>query len=172
MPEEKIYYPETIEDTPFPGTESEGGSSSQRSGEGVTLPQATRDSSFPDKRVAVEVIGAALNTTSRKILAEFEFTESGALQIGKYDNGVSGDLRISPNGITARNSSGITTFAIDAETGDAVFKGEIQSGSVVTGEVVIGNNRLIMSVDENGQPSILMNDGTHDRLIIGYDPNE
>jgi len=59
---------------------------------------------------------------------------------------VSGDLRITPNGLTARDIAGITTFAIDGTTGGAVFKGTVQSGSLLTGGVVVE--------DENGQTVI------------------
>ena len=123
---------------------------------------------MPTRRVAHEVIGSALNTKSRKILAVFEFTESGALQIGKYENGVSGDLRITPNGITARDLAGITTFSLDGTTGDAVFKGTIQSESLIAGLVAVGDNNVILD-GENQR--IVINDGTNDRILIGYQQN-
>jgi len=50
---------------------------------------------------------------------------------------VSGDLRISPNGITARDSAGLTTFSIDGTTGNAVFKGTVQAGSFITDNVQV-----------------------------------
>ena len=110
------------------------------------------------------MIGSSLNTRSRKILAEFEFTQSGALQIGKYTEGVTGDIRISPNGIVGRDSSGLTTFAIDATTGDVVFKGSVQAGSVITGVLYVGNNSIVIDgdtrrmvfYDENDVPVILI----------------
>ena len=130
----KIYEPTVIEDTPFPGEELESEATKESSG-GIYSPTEIKDTPLPRKIIAHETIGAALNTKSRKILAEFEFTEHGAIQIGKYTNGVSGDLRFTPNGLTARDKAGITTFAIDGETGDAVFKGTIQAGSVIAAEV-------------------------------------
>lgn len=141
MAEEKIkvYTPEEIADTPFPQEEETDLGTSQETSGGVYSPTTIKDKKFPTKRIAHELIASVLNTRSRKILAEFEFTEMGAIQIGKYQNGVSGDLRISPNGITARDLAGITTFAIDGETGDAVFKGTIQAGSLIAAEIDGGN---------------------------------
>ena len=166
MAEDKVYKPVEIEDSTLPGELESNVSSSQSSSGGVYSAGKTEDSGFPVKRIAVELMSTALNTKSRKILAEFEFTESGAIQIGKYDNGVSGDLRITPGGITARDKAGITTFAIDGETGSAVFKGSIQSGSLITGEVVVGNNRVILDGD-NARMLIYDDDGIP-RILIGY----
>lgn len=135
---DKIYSPDTIEDQPLPGeVVGTDTSSSQSTSGGVTSQGTTKNNSFPIKKTAVELLSTALNTKSKKILQEFEFTESGALQIGKYINGVSGDLRISPNGITARDLAGLTTFTIDGTTGSAVFAGEVRSGSTVTGDMII-----------------------------------
>lgn len=165
----KIFKAEETQDAPFPGQDGEAIVGAP-SGQGqVYTPTVTKDKGFPKKRTAVELLSTSLNTKSKKIMAEFEFTESGALQIGKYENGVSGDVRISPNGMTARNQSGNTTFALDGDTGDAVFAGEIRSGSVVTGEVAVGNNRLILTVDENGEPMIVLYDHAGlARVLIGY----
>lgn len=163
--DDKIYYPETIDDNPLP-SQITGVSFSDSPGKGeVTGPNKIKDQGVPYKRVAVELIGSALNTKSRKILAEFEFTESGALQIGKYTNGVSGDLRITPNGITARDKSGLTTFAIDGSTGNAVFKGTIQANSLISGLVVVGDNRVVI---DGANARMLVNDKTNDRVLIGY----
>lgn len=131
MADEKIYYPQTIIDSPLPGQEVEVPTSSQAGANEVYVPKTTPDRAFPVKRVAAELIGAALNTKSRKILGEFEFTKQGAIQIGKQEDGVSGDVRISPSGITARDSAGNTTFALDGDTGDAVFKGTVQAADFV-----------------------------------------
>ena len=166
MAEEKVYTPDwSLPDTPFP-MEGEADLSASQKTRGETYgPKTIKDQGFPTKRVAVELIGLALNTKSRKILAEFEFTEHGAIQIGKYTHGVSGDLRITPNGITARDKAGITTFAIDGATGNAVFKGTVQAGTLISGVVVVGNNRVIID-GENRR--IIINDGTDDRILIGY----
>lgn len=136
MPDDdlKVYHPEILEDQPFPGQEEETTpETSRKTGETLT-PTTIKDKKFPTKRIAHETIGSALNTRSRRILAEFSFTEMGAIQIGKYENGVSGDLRISPNGITARDLAGIITFAIDGTTGDAVFRGIVQAKDFVVAD--------------------------------------
>jgi hypothetical protein len=166
--DDKVYYPRVIEDTPFPSEEIGGINITQSSPSGVYYPKTIKDQEFPIKRQATELLSNVLNTKSKKILGEFQFTSSGALQIGKQEDGISGDMRISPAGLVARNKAGETTVAIDAETGDATFKGEVQAGSVVTGEVIVGNNNVI--IDGEGK-RIIINDGTNDRIIIGYQEN-
>ncbi len=162
---QKVYYPEIIEDTPFPTIEGEVTFDSSDTKSGDTFKNTTiKPQGFPTRKVAHEVIGSALNTKSRKILAEFEFTQTGAMQIGKYANGVSGDIRISPTGIVARNSSGLNTFALDGETGDATFAGTIQAGSLIAGIVAVGDNSIVIDgearrmvwYDENDIPSIVI----------------
>ena len=165
MAEEKVYTPATIEDQPLPQEGEEVSFGSSASDKGVETQKTIPNKTIPRKRVAVELIGTALNTKSRKILAEFQFTPSGALQIGTYENGVSGDIRISPGGIVARNISGITTFTLDGDTGDAIFAGELRSGSVITGQIIVGDNHIIID-GENKR--IIINDGTTDRVLIGF----
>jgi len=72
---------------------------------------------------------AAFSTATSTIITPFTFGASGALQIGTYANGVSGDLKISPAGILARNSAGETTFFLNGNTG-------VISGSAL----VVGTN--------------------------------
>ncbi len=164
MEDNKVYYPEEIQDTPFPGEESQFDSQDNQSGDTVN-PTTIKDTSFPQKRIAQETISQSLNTRSRRILAEFQFTEMGAIQIGKYQNGISGDLRISPNGLVARDKDGNMTVAIDGSTGDATFKGTLQSGTLVTGQVIVGNNNVII---DGFNKRIIINDGFTDRVLIGY----
>ena len=187
----KIYTPEVIQDSPFP--QEAGAEQTTTEGSGATLsPTETKDTPLPVRRIAAELIGASFNTKSRKILAEFQFTESGALQIGKYLKNLSGDLRISPNGIIARNSSGNTTFAIDGDTGDATFAGTILAGAVIAAAIdgdlitagTIDANRIKTStldaaVDVGTGASssyvrldgvnnrIIVHDGTNPRIVIG-----
>lgn len=164
MAEEKVYSNEVITDQEFPVSDPTSVSTTQSSSNDTFSNVETKDNDFPTKQIAVEVLSTSLNTKSRKILAQFEFTQSGALQIGKYENGVSGDLRISPNGIVARNLSGDVTFSLDGDTGDAVFAGTIQAGSFVAGAVYVGDssvvidgeNRRIVIFDENGIPVAFM----------------
>ncbi len=78
------------------------------------------------------------DTDSKTILSDFTFGTSGALQIGEYESGVSGDIRISPNGILARNKDGDTTFSINGTTGDATFGGTLVAASGTFGTVTAG----------------------------------
>lgn len=163
----KTYTETIIPETPFPQTDKAmflapsvaAPSQNQSHSEAKVVEQ-----SFPTVRVATQLIGDVLNTKSRKILKELQFTKSGAFQIGEYVNGVSGDIRISPDGIVARNNAGVETVAIDGDTGDAVFRGRLQTGSVVTGVVVVGDsaiqidgeNRRMVFYDANGIPTIVI----------------
>lgn len=170
MTKDKIFHQQVIDDNPFPNEEGEVPFNVTQStgGERVSA-EKIPDQGFPTKRIATEVISTALNTKSRKILAEFEFTESGALQIGKYANGVSGDLKISPSGIVARNDAGTTTFAIDGTTGDAVFKGTVQAGSLITGiiqsdSVISGD--ITVGGDGNNKGKISVLDASDTEAIL------
>lgn len=163
----KVYTPTVIEDVPFP---QEGGqdlavSQAQGGREETYTPAVVKDSPFPTYNIAVDVISSALNTKSKKILQEFQFTLSGAIQIGKYEPGVSGDLRLSPSGITARDSAGNTTFALDGETGSAVFAGTIQAGTFIAGLVVVGNNTWIIDGSPTTPRILLYNNGVPEILI-------
>ena len=159
--DDKVFYPEELKDQPLPNNEEMAGAlTSQSSSGGVLSTTKFTDTSLPRKVIAHETIASSLNTKSRKILGEYQFTESGAIQVGKYENGVSGDMRLSPNGITARDSAGLTTFAIDGTTGDATFKGTIQAGAFIVGTAIEieesseGNGRILLYND--GVPQILI----------------
>lgn len=161
---DKVFSNEIVEDTPFPNGEAQQDSVSQTTGD-VISPATTEAKDFPTKRISHELISTAMNTRSKKILQEFELVQSGALKIGNFEDGITGDLRLTPNGLTARDKAGVTTFAIDGTTGDAVFKGSVQSGSVITGSVNVGNNSVIIDGDKR---QIIVNDGVTDRILIGY----
>lgn len=79
---------------------------------------------------------------------------------------MSGDIKISPSGIVARNTSGLTTFAIDGETGNATFAGELQSGSLITGQITVGNNTWIIDGDPDNPQIVLYNDGIPE-IVLG-----
>ena len=164
MPD-KVFHPEVVQDQPFP---NEGGGEIPK---GETLPSGTYSptttpaTEITRKRVAVELLSQALNTRTKRILQEFELELSGGFKIGNYKDGETGDVRITPNGITARDKAGVTTMSLDGTTGDAIFKGKIQSGSVVTGSVVVGNNQVII---DGANKRIVVNDGSDDRVLIGY----
>jgi hypothetical protein len=153
--EPKVYHAETIEENPFPNQEQpESFADSQSTAGGVTSGKTIQAQPFPYKKIIGEFISKSLNTISRKITSAFQFTQSGAIQIGKYILGISGDIRISPDGITARNKSGEDTFALDGTTGDAFFKGTVQSGSVVSGDIIVGG-------EDNGSGTISVLDETN-----------
>jgi hypothetical protein len=161
MDDLKVYEPEKITDTPLPEqTEGSSVSETNPSSGGVYSPTIIDERSIPAKRTASELISTSLNTKSKKILGEFEITQQGALQIGKYQNGVSGDVRITPLGIVARNKSGLITLSVDAETGDAVFKGSIQAGSIFAGDSAVtieeDNGHGVIKFKEDGKTAILL----------------
>lgn len=166
MDDLKVYTPTEIEDTPFPQEGDAILATSQQTAGGNYSPKTTKDIDFPDLRVAFELLSSSLNTRSKKILSAFEFTPSGALQIGKYQQGESGDIRISPNGIVARNDLGNQTFVLDGDTGDAIFAGTIQSGTLIAGRVVIGNNTWI--IDGNSvTPQMVLYNNDLPNILIG-----
>ena len=122
---ETVFYPAQIKDTPFPEQNGDVQFGQAQGSKDAYFPQTISDRPLPRPVTASEVIGQALNTQSKKILGDFRFTQSGALSIGNYVEGVTGDVRLTPLGITARNKEGQTTFLLDAITGDAIFKGKI-----------------------------------------------
>lgn len=149
--DDKVYYPEVIEENPFPGENQPPMESASASatvstpkggGESIAKGKPATKGKWPQSIIAHDTISRNLNTRSRKIMGEFELVDSGGLRVGKYANGVSGELILTPAGITARNMEGDTTFAIDGTTGNVVFAGEIQGGSINI------NNRF--SVDSEG----------------------
>lgn len=154
MNDEKVYRPQEIADTPFPLQEGDLLTTSQPSTNGIFKPQTIQDQPLPIKRVATETIASSFNTKSRKIIQPFEFTQQGALAIGKFEQGISGDVRVSPAGIISRSTDGLTTFALDGETGDATFAGEIRSGSSVTGRVVIEDGGFLQIGSDEGDTII------------------
>jgi len=162
MADEKVYHQKVIEDTAFPQEEAGDVFVSQSKSGGNYSPLTTKDQQFPKKVVAREVISNVLNTKSRKILGEFELVQQGAFRVGKYVTGVSGDIKFTPNGIVARNKTGETTFGLDGTTGDAVFKGTLQAGTVVAGD-----NTVIIDEDD-GHGRILFMDGDKVAILLGW----
>lgn len=164
MADTKVYYPEEISDAPFPGQELQNTSVTTTATGGVSQAPKTSDKKYPVKRVAVELLSSVLNTKSKKVLGEFQLAASGGFRIGTYEAGVSGDVAITPSGITARNTSGVTTFSLVGEDGSAVFAGEVQAGTLISGAVVVGDNRLVLD-GEAGR--IMVNDGNNNIIAIG-----
>jgi len=107
-----------------------------------------------------DIINDRFDTSAKTILDNFTFGASGAIQIGAYEAGVSGDIKISPNGILGRNKDNNTTFSIDATTGNATFAGDLVAASGTLGEITagtftgitlaIGSGNSIFKADSNG----------------------
>lgn len=169
MAEIKEYSPVVIDDAQFPGSvqSDEDAYGSAATGKGNNAPGEIPERTYPTQTIANTVISDSFNTQSRRILAEFEFAKQGAIQIGEYEEGVTGDVRISPTGIIGRNSDGDTTFALDAVTGDATFKGTIVAGSLIAGRTDIGTVGGNVFID-GANNRIIISDGTNDRILIGY----
>lgn len=165
MADEKVFTNEVIEETPFPGGDVASVPTSERPPAGTFQNKVAKEKSFPTQRIAVELLSTSLNTKTKKIIKEFQFTPSGAIQIGDYKSGETGDLRLSPEGIVARNKAGLQTFALDGTTGDAVFKGTIQAGAVVTGTLAVGPDGDIY-IDGENKRMIWYNDGIPS-IVIG-----
>lgn len=127
--EVKEYTSPVVQDTPFPqsGEQNNSESGGGVSGGSVSSP-TVKDTPFPIKTVARELISTVLNTASKTIEDIFTFTQMGAIQMGKFVQSISGEIKISPNGILARNKDGLTSFFLDAITGDAYFQGTVTAG--------------------------------------------
>lgn len=170
MAEEKLYTPEVISDAPFPNREAVSYSESSSESGGTYSNTTINEKTPPKKRVAVELLSTALNTRSKKILQEFQLEQSGGIKVGDFKEGTTGEMAITPNGLTAKDTAGLTTFAIDGLSGDAYFKGTIQAGSLVSGTLYLGSEAGSVYIDGASQ-QIIVNDGVNDRIIIGYQEN-
>ena len=148
--------PITIESIEFPNAdETKGSTSTGDSSLDNLTPEQSSGWNFPTSTIARTVIADSLNTQNNRINGEFEFGKSGAIKIGDKEKG-EGEVKISPNGITAFNKNGENTFTLDGTTGDATFKGTLAAGAI------IANNRVYIT-----DKGIIVNDGTNDRIIIG-----
>jgi len=169
MADEKVFYPEEIQEQPFPFSGQNFNYSSGSQSSQILKPEEIKDTGMPPIR---DIITKSLNTSSQKIMKEYQFTDSGAIRIGKYQNSVSGEILISPDGIIAKNSSGVNTFSIDGDTGNATFSGQLTSASIVTGTVDVGSGAGGSYVRLDGANNrIIINDGSRDIILIGYQLN-
>ena len=137
----KIFFPNKILDRSVDGGTT-GSSSESKEAMGVFSPNSSPSNSIPTPTLASEVVGISLNTQARQILGGYTFGQVGALAVGKYINGVSGDIRISPSGIVGRNSGGTNTFTIDGVTGDATFLGTVTATAGLIGGFTIASGYL------------------------------
>lgn len=157
--DDKVYVPEVIQESPFPGEPVILDTQSQASIGGTYSPATTNEKSFPRKKLATELLSTALNTRSKRILQEFALQDTGGFKVGDFKEGISGDLRITPNGLTARDIVGLTTFAIDGLTGDAYFRGSLVLGGDLTiqneeGTAIIDSSGIISSTNFNANQAI------------------
>jgi hypothetical protein len=165
MTDEKVFYPEEIQEQPFPFSGQNANYSSGDQSSQVEKPEEIKDTGMPPIR---DVITKSLDTLSQKIMKEYQFTQNGAIRIGKYQNSVSGEILISPDGITAKNSGGVNTFSIDGDTGNATFSGQLTSASIVTGTVDVGSGSGGSYVRLDGANNrIIVHDGSYPRIVIG-----
>lgn len=126
----------------------------------------------------------ALNTALSSILGAFTFGVSGAIQIGTYEAGVSGDIRISPTGLVGRDKSNNYTLTLDASTGDAFFAGTVYAKSGYIGSsiarvvvdstgLLIGATGSIRTADTGSRISLLKTaTGAYTHGIEVYDASD
>lgn len=146
--DEKVYTPEVIVETPFPGDPLVNTGLSPSNPSGVVTPTISKEKTFPVKKIALELLSTALNTRSKKILQEFKLQQSGGLKIGNFEEGISGEVDITPNGLLGRNIAGLTTFALDTD-GNLILVGELRSGSLITGDVIVQDGgRIRIGTDD------------------------
>jgi hypothetical protein len=167
----KIYYPNTIDDTDiYPDVSDTVSETSTRDGSNVEKLNTVDPTAFPTYISAKEVISVSLDTQKRKILGSYSFSETGAIQIGKYVSGVSGEIKISPDGLVATNKDGDATITIDGTTGDATFLGTIAAGSVVTGYLTIGGAAADVNTNATGISADRVSISGSTSFTPGYDP--
>jgi hypothetical protein len=141
----KLFFPNTISDQPInPGAVDSENTQKSNGDFNISVPGNISSTPIGVPVVARELISNSLNTQTQQILGGFFFGRSGSIAIGNYQSGISGDIRISPNGIVGRNSSGVTTFSIDGTTGNATFLGTVAAGAVIAANI---NANLINAGD-------------------------
>lgn len=164
MPGNTITQNEVIADTPFPTDDPSSTTISAGGNQTVSSNPIISDNTFPIQKIAVDLISSNLNTKTQKIISAFSFSPTGAIEIGDFEEGVSGDIRISPDGFIARNIAGDTTVAIDGDTGDATFAGDLRGARIIGDAVVVGDDSIqidgdakrIVFFDDTGLPSIII----------------
>lgn len=155
-----VYTPQEIVDQAITQDIEASGSDTTTKSYSTTqyTPVTEVDKKYPVKVIARELLSQTLDTISKKIRATYTFSKLGAIKAGEYVAGVSGEVALSPDGITAINKNGETTVSIDGTTGDAAFMGEIKGGSFSSsGDITVG-----------GTAGYVVNDGTYNVLRLGY----
>ena len=154
--DDKVVYQEIVPDNPFPGEPEPIALVGQSNPVGTVTQTVSKEKTFPVKILAHELLSTAINTRSRKVLQEFTLQQSGGFKIGDFKEGLSGEVSITPNGLLAKNISGITTIVIDGDTGDAIFAGELRTGALITGTVEITDGNIALY--NNGVLEIFIGD--------------
>lgn len=153
------YYPPEIPDNALGTIEQSGTDTTNNTyTTKVYTPVSEVDKNYPSRIVAHETLSQTLDTRTKKIKGEYSFSKEGAITVGGYVAGESGEISISPDGIVAKNVNGENTVAIDGTTGDATFKGQVKAGSFISdGDVTI-----------RGTGAYVVDDGTYNVLRLGY----
>lgn len=161
----EVYYPQQISDNPIPTNDSilipAQNIGTSPTGKTVNTTSSVHNNPIPQRVVAHETISNVFDTVTKKIKGVFEFTKLGALKIGEYVNGVSGEIDITPNGITAKNVNGDTTFSLDGTTGDGTFLGTLQAGTLLGGD-----NKAVIDDDGSGNGRIVLYDSSNNPVIL------
>ena len=125
--------------------------------DGVKLDSIDSDGNFIN-----DVINDRIDTSETKILAEWQFKDSGALAMKTDSNN---GLWLSPTGMLGK-SGGVTTFAIDT-SGNATFRGTI-TASTIDGSTITGGTVRTSSSGER----VEMKSSTNDMKIYDSSGNE
>lgn len=143
-------------------------------------PATITDTAIATPPVASDVVGTSLDTQQRLILGEYSFGNVGAMQVGTFEQGVSGYVRLSPTGILAVDDENNTTFSVDATTGQAYFSGGVQIGGVTGAgylKIYDSLDNLIVQGDQSGlnlfsQATLKFSpDGSDPLATLGINPN-
>lgn len=163
------YEPSTIVDQPVPlisgGTTEASGSNSGE--DGITT-KVIQDKVIPKTIIAVDVTSDSLDTQTRAIKGSYSFEQMGALQIGSFASGLTGQILISPDGIVALDKTGASTITVDGITGDVTIKGTLRSGSVITGAIISGDITVGGTGNGDGQIHVL-DDSNVEKVTIDKD---
>lgn len=124
-----------IRDTGISAAQAKANSSLQAGGNAISDPITNQITTIGITGIKIASGGVNLNGT------------------GTATTSSAGALVLNSEGITAKNSSGQTTFFINGTSGDAEFLGTIKSGSSITGAQIqtsTGSNRIVLdSVDDS-----------------------
>ena len=124
--------PNTISDSPIPLLDgsilnSFGQTSNPSTGNDEDLQKIYADRGLQDLSIAQDVQSQSFDSETKRIKGAYEFESLGSLKIGQFQQGVSGEINISSDGIIATNSDGDETINLDGTDGDATFFGTVNA---------------------------------------------